>query len=138
MTFEQWKNLQGEENPIHPEERIIQTNSGVLVRAKSEKMIADQLQEKEEPFFYEKKLVLDDQTLYPDFTLFSRNKQREIYWEHFGLMDHPIYCNHAVRKLMIYASHQILIGHRLIVTMETKDHPLDMNMVRSWIETMLP
>lgn len=136
LTFEEWKKQKGEQNPLHTDSRIMQSRSGILVRSKSEKLIADALHAEERFFFYEKELSLGSHSVYPDFTLFSPSLQQEIYWEHFGMMDDPAYANHAIRKLNLYAAHQIILGERLFITMETKDTPLNMEMVKEMMKKM--
>ena len=43
------------------------------------------------PFRYEDKLVLGDNTIYPDFTVRHPRTAEYYYWEHFGLLDEPKY-----------------------------------------------
>ena len=74
-----------EKNPFHPEQLIYQTKSGILVRSKSERMIADFLSEHGIPFRYEAKLLIDGKAYYPDFMILCEDDTL-ILWEHFGLM----------------------------------------------------
>jgi membrane-anchored protein YejM (alkaline phosphatase superfamily) len=47
--------------------------------------------------------------------------------EHFGIMDTPEYQKNAVDKVSLYMRHGIYPQDRLIITYETKEHPLDTN-----------
>ena len=60
-------------------------------------------------------------TVYPDFTLFSLRLRKEIYWEHEGRMDDPIYARSAVKKIYGYEQNGIFEGERLILTYETDE-----------------
>ena len=79
------------------------------------------------PYRYEYPLKLKDLGIvYPDFTLLKVATQEEIYWEHFGMMDNPAYCQKAIQKLHTYGRNGIYPGKNLIVTFETIQTPLDM------------
>lgn len=119
-----WMNCFYETNPNYPEQKIHKTVSGLCVRSKSEAMIEAVLSEKKLPFRYECALRLGDTTIYPDFTILHPRTGSLYYWEHFGLMDHPSYCQKACSKLQLYTSHGIIPTINLIATYETKEHPL--------------
>ena len=103
-------------------------------RSKSEWMIAVSLSKAEIPFKYEKKLLLGDSVLYPDFTLLDTANRREIYWEHFGMMDDPDYVLSTAKKLMLYSSFGLIQNGQLLVTMEHSQRPIDMSQVELIIE----
>ena len=104
----------------------IYTNKGERVRSKSEKIIADMLNRYEIPYRYEYPIYLRRLgQIYPDFTVLDVKKRKQIYWEHFGMMDNNDYCEKALRKLDIYMKNDILIGDTLIFTHETSKHPLE-------------
>ena len=65
-------------------------------------IIADILDEFSVPFLYEKPLQLRGGIVHPDFTLLNIRERREIYWEHFGIMDDTDYRNNAFQKLRNY------------------------------------
>lgn len=69
---------------------------------------------------YERPLYLKGfGTVHPDFTFLSRETGEEIYWEHDGRMDDPIYAQNAVKKIQAYEENGIYPGERLILTFET-------------------
>ncbi len=84
----EWRNANYATNPYKPENRIYMTNCGIMVRSKSEKSIADRLWELRVNFRYEAQMFVDDRILYQDFTLRTKEVQREIrQWLVFGLPD---------------------------------------------------
>ena len=84
-----WMNSSYEQNPHHPEHLLYKSNSGNLVRSKSESMIDMLLYINKIPFRYECALHLGEITLFPDFTIRHPKTGGVYYWEHFGLMDNP-------------------------------------------------
>ena len=102
------------------------TEKGERVRSKSEIIIADLLNRHGIPYRYEYPLYLDGWgKVYPDFTLLDVRKRKEIYWEHFGMMDDSEYAEKAIQKMTFYEQNNIFTGDKLIVTFETQNHPLN-------------
>lgn len=123
--------------PIN-EENGIMTDKGELVRSKSEKILADKLYKMNIPYIYEKPLYLkNSQLIYPDFTVLNRFTRQEFYWEHFGMLDKPEYCESAVKKIAKYSSNQIYQGRKLLVTYETSTQFLKMSEVDGIINEFL-
>ena len=58
--------------------------------------------------------------VYPDFTFMSQKTEEEIFWEHNGRMDDPIYARCAIQKIQAYENNHIFPGERLILTYETE------------------
>ena len=66
--------------------KIHEALSGVMLRSKSEVIIANLLHERQIPFRYEEPLFAGDGTIrLPDFTVTWRGQT--FYWEHLGLLD---------------------------------------------------
>lgn len=132
--IEQWlsvkytgKNFAGD-LPLH------MTDRGERVRSKSEKMIADKLYSLGIPYRYEYPLKLNNYwSVYPDFELLQVTTRKEIYYEHFGMMDDPEYSQKAILKMQEYQRHGIYLGKNLLVSFETKSVPLDMNLVEKML-----
>jgi len=98
----------------------IRTNSGIRVRSKSEKILADYFESVGLNYKYECPLVLKPfGTIYPDFTFLSKKTGNEVYWEHEGMMDNPEYARSAIQKIDLYEKNGIYPGERLILTFET-------------------
>ncbi len=108
---------------------ILLTSKGERVRSKSEMLIADTLARMGVPYYYEYPLTLNDNghtfTMHPDFLCLNLRTRQEFIWEHFGLMNDPIYSTKTVKKLRTYAQNGIYSGHNLITTVETTELPLN-------------
>ena len=76
-------------------------------------------------------------TIYPDFTFLSKQTKQEIYWEHLGKMDDPLYAQKAVKKIHTYEGNGIFPGERLILTFETEHMVLDMKLVEKLVQKYL-
>lgn len=140
MTYkdyvEKWK-LEPSERLKSPETYNL-TIRGEKVRSKSEKILADMFHNEGLEYIYEKMLKFNDgYKIYPDFTFISPIDNKEIYWEHFGMMDNLEYVTKAIRKIRTYERNGILLGQRLIVTFETKELGLDYERIRNIIQNLL-
>jgi len=116
-------------NKEYPEQKILKSCSGNMVRSKSEMMIDSSLYIHKIPFRYEDTLALDDIILYPDFTIRHPKTGEYFYWEHFGLMDDPVYCKNTFSKLQLYTTNNIVPDINLITTYETRERPLSMEKI---------
>ena len=128
-------------SPTAPELDIINgifTEKGELVRSKSEKIIADKLFMMNIPYHYEKPLMLAGYGyVHPDFTVLNRKTRKEYYWEHFGMMDDAGYVEKAVQKIETYERNLFFTGEQLLLTYETRLHPLNTgsmdNLIRKYL-----
>ena len=90
------------------------------MRSKSEKILTDYFYRNGILYKYECPLYLKRfGIVHPDFTFLSRKTKQEIYWEHDGRMDDPVYAQNAIRKIQAYEENDIYPGERLILTFET-------------------
>ena len=119
-----WINTPYEKNQNYPEKLIYRTSSGNMVRSKSEVLIDMYLYTNRIPFRYECALPLGESVVYPDFTIRHPITGKTYYWEHFGMVDNPVYAKKAISKMELYMSHQIYPDIQLITTYETKEFPL--------------
>lgn len=117
--IKQWKEITKSEKNSFPFSNSFQTDNGELVRSKSEKIIADKLNQKRIPYKYEMGLKLGDNVVYPDFTILKMSTREEVYLEHFGMMDNPDYCKKALEKIELYECNGIRLGERLFVSLES-------------------
>ncbi len=93
---------------------------GERVRSKSEVIIADMLNKERIPYRYECPIYLKGVGWrYPDFTVLNVRKRKELYWEHFGMMDEAFYAEKAVRRIGDLERNGIFPGENLILTFET-------------------
>lgn len=135
---EQWQSAEYAGNEYLGENRRLCTERGEMVRSKSEKIIADKLFMKNIPYHYEKPLEIRNHgVVYPDFTLLNRRTRREYYLEHFGLLDDCEYMQKTLSKLECYITNGIFPGKQLLITCESGEHPLNMEIVESLISEYL-
>ena len=134
QELQTWESSPYKKNKNYPEQLIYKTCKDEYVRSKSESLIAMNLYIQKVPYRYECELKLGSITLYPDFTLRHPSTGKTFYWEHFGIMDTPEYQKNAVDKVSLYMRHGIYPQDRLIITYETKEHPLDTNYIQQLIE----
>lgn len=85
----------------NPEALKFYTKMGIIVRSKSEVIIATALYDNNIKFEYEKAIKISDGIYYPDFTVEKKNGDI-VLWEHLGLIDNPDYRNKAYRKILKY------------------------------------
>lgn len=120
----------------NPEALKFYTKMGIIVRSKSEVIIATALYDDNNiKFEYEKAIKISDVIYYPDFTVEKKNGDI-ILWEHLGLIDNPDYRNKAYRKILKYNENGYYQGKNLILTYETAESPLDPIDVEHEIEKM--
>ncbi|MCR4830775.1 MAG: hypothetical protein K5883_04910 [Pseudobutyrivibrio sp.] len=134
LEYRQWMNADYPKNTNHPETLVHPTVGGLLVRSKSESMIAVALSENNIPYRYENLLELNGITLAPDFTILHPVSGRIYYWEHFGLLDNDQYCSNLVQKIRTYAEANIILGENLIITYETQASPLNFHTINNIIK----
>lgn len=116
----------------------IYTEKGERVRSKSEKIIADMLHKAGISYRYECPITLNDiGTIYPDFTVLNIEERKEMYWEHFGMMDNNEYCEKALCKINSYIKNGIIPGKNLIITHETSKHSLETLIVEKMMREYL-
>ena len=82
---------------------LIQTESGLRVRSKSEMILADKYTLLGIPFLYEKPVQLIGMGIvHADFQLLEIRERTTIIHEHLGMMSDPDYCHKALRKIDAY------------------------------------
>lgn len=124
-ALQEWLTEDYPKNSKYPNQLQHKCLSGQYVRSKSEVIIANTLFTHHIPYRYECELVLGNDTFYPDFTIFHPLTSNIIYWEHFGMMDIPSYCDQTYSKLKHFSHYGILPGIQLITTYETKQNPIN-------------
>ena len=112
------------------------TRQGLRVRSKSEVIIADILDEAGVHFLYEKPLVLSSGTVHPDFTVLNLKERKEVFWEHFGMMDDMEYRNNAFLKIRQYEASGFYQSDSIIWTFETGRYPINTKDIRKMVEKL--
>lgn len=103
-----------------PKSHIHETASGIMVRSKSEVIIANALWHYKIPFHYEEKFSIPDSNgefFYPDFTIWLPDGSC-IIWEHLGLLADLDYSIRTAYKLHSYQKAHFTIGKNLIITQD--------------------
>ena len=132
---QRWENVEYYGKEFKEGTPEIYTLKGERVRSKSEMMIADALNKRGIPYRYEYPIFIKGYGwFYPDFTTLKLRNRKEKIWEHFGLMDEPEYVDNAIRKINGYEQNGIFLGENLIVTFETKNHPLSQREIERIIQ----
>lgn len=126
-----------ERNTKYPEGLIHKCVSGNFVRSKSEVLIDMALFQHNISYRYECALDLGGITLWPDFTIMHPITGKVVYWEHFGMADNADYIDNCTKKIKLYLENGIVPTRDLIMTFETRDKPLNMEMVEKMIEMHL-
>lgn len=114
-----------------PGNKIYPTKKGDMVRSKSEVFFADTFLDMGLSYRYEQVLDLHGVSMVPDFSLWDRKRRREVYHEHFGLMDDPDYRQKALRKIDVYRRNGIYVGKNLITTFEGNGSTLNMREMKA-------
>ena len=130
----QWMSREYEKLPFREGAPEYYTKQNLRVRSKSEVIIAETLSDAKIAFLYEKPLSLKDRTVYPDFTLLDIKKRKEVYWEHFGMMDDVDYRNGALAKIRQYEDNGLFQNDRVIWTFETSKNPINIAGIRNMIK----
>ena len=111
------------------------TESGLIVRSKSEVIIANMLYEQEIKFEYEKLLQENGRRCIPDFT-FEDASGDTIIWEHLGMLDNPGYRESWERKCEFYESIGFVKGKNLFTTRDHEDGSIHSNEIKEVIDEL--
>ena len=122
--------------PYHPEQKIHCSPGGVWVRSKSELLIETELEHYIIPHRYECPLQMEDDLVYPDFTILRVSDWKVLYWEHLGMMDNEEYAASNMQKLFKYFQHGYMPFDNLMLTYD-RDGTREMRQIDQVIKTML-
>ncbi len=138
QQVEAWKEMSYEGKSFRDGTMEIYTERGERVRSKSEKILADAFYYAGIDYHYEEPLYLKGYGLvYPDFTFMSEKLHKKMFWEHEGRMDDATYASSAAKKLNLYMKNGYFPGEQLILTYETSDSGLQMDIVKEFIRKYL-
>lgn len=116
-------------NPYHRENLIHKTSFGLMVRSKSEVLIAELLHAAGIPFRYDCELNIRGRDgrfhhYYPDFTILTPQGDT-IYWEHLGRLDDTDYAWSTFNKILDFYDNHIVAPDNLILTMDGPTGTID-------------
>ena len=125
----EWMNQHYPVNCSFLEHKIYETSFGLKVRSKSEVLIAELLHAFEIPFHYDEEVAFRDSfgslhSFSVDFIIMTPSGEK-IYWEHMGLFHKEDYRNRNLIKLRVLYDNEIMLSNNLIITMESKQSPLN-------------
>lgn len=136
--LKEWKSKPYQGLPFRSDDSCLYTNNKERVRSKTEKILADLFQKEGITYKYECPLQLEDgTTIYPDFTFFDPSAEKEIYWEHHGLIGEGEYMKTTVKKIRSYENNDIELGRQLLVTFEGAGLGVDYRRVERMIHSHL-
>lgn len=118
--------------PPYAENLIHRTETGHMVRSKSELVIANLLHREGIAYQYEQPLEGEAAPgrLYPDFTFTDAAGDR-VVWEHLGMMDDLDYVRGWKWKVDWYTKNGFKLGSNLFVTEETRNSGLSMDKLQA-------
>lgn len=123
--------------PFDPLIHIHETVSGIMVRSKSEVIIANALWHYNIPFCYEEIFhTFDGEFFYPDFTIHLPDGS-VIIWEHLGMLSKKRYCERTAKKLYYFQNGNFTIGKNLIITQDDLKGNCDSANIYHIIETYI-
>jgi len=117
---EEWANADYITNPA-PMENPSETNSGRIVRSKSEAIVGSVAEAVPLLHRYEQQIVIHGEVFYPDYIFLLPFTRRLIYYEHFGKMDDLDYVKKTTHKLEVYPYYGLYLGYNFFATFETRN-----------------
>ena len=135
---EEWMSAEYEKKEFRESDVEYFTGSGIRVRSKTELIIAEMLEKRDIPFYYERPLFLTGYgRIYPDFTVLNNKRRKTLYWEHMGMMDDEGYREYALERINHYIMNGYYPGIDLILTHETSARPIRTQVLEKVIEKYL-
>ena len=128
----EWVNEPYEKNPYKEELAIQSLDNGQKVRSKSEVLISKVLEKYNIPYRTECMLQVGNNIYYPDFTVRHPVTGEYYYIEHLGLIEKYSYLKKNLDKLHDYITHGIVPMRNLILTFETLEYPLTLELI-DWL-----
>lgn len=136
-----WAQGSYRKNPYHPENLIHKTSFGLVVRSKSEALIAELLHAAGIPFRYDCELNIRGRDgrfhrYYPDFTILTP-QGNVIYWEHLGRLDDDDYAQGNFTRILDFYDNHIVAPDNLILTMDGPTGTIDVAAIKRIIDGQL-
>ncbi len=133
-----WKEVRYQTKGFKAGSKEIYSVHGHRVRSKSEGNIYDALDDFGVPVRYEAPIKLyNGETIFPDFTLLNVKKRKQYFWEHLGKVDEYGYMDYNIDRVNDLIKSGYIPGDNLILTYEKLDVPIDLNIVKTYINHYL-
>lgn len=113
---QKWFTNHQSQNPYKREHLIYATDNGVKMRSKSERFIGNFLEQRNIPYMYEHRLVINGEEMYPDFMILREDREIVI-WEHAGYESDEYYMK-QVNRIRRYRDMGYRLYSNLIYTFE--------------------
>lgn len=110
------------------------------VRSKSEKLIADLLNDMGVYYRYEYPIQLKgyyDGVAYVDFYLLNVKERKEICYEHCGMSDDRGYYNDFVFRSNCYTKNGYIQGENLLYSFESSEYPVNLKAIEKQVKSIL-
>jgi len=117
-TVVPWQKSEYKQNAYRPEEKKYESNQGILVRSKSELIIANLLEEYQIPYRYDAEMIIKGKKMYPDFVIKKPFTGETVIWEHFGALHLEGYEKRMNEKMQTYIAQGLTPFETLIYTFE--------------------
>ncbi|MBR6700794.1 MAG: hypothetical protein IKL72_03595 [Firmicutes bacterium] len=133
-----WLSKNNDTVTFRNDELLHMTARGLRVRSKSELLIASALEERRLLFKYEPEIKGGSNSVFrPDFVVLRPGDMKEIYWEHFGLMNDPEYEKKAMEKLIKYQKMGYCLWDNLIISFDSDKGSFNMQSINRIIDMFI-
>ncbi|MBR0373872.1 MAG: hypothetical protein IJH91_05045 [Mogibacterium sp.] len=121
----------------YPEELKHSAKNGVMMRSKSEVVIANALLDAGIAFVYELPVKVRGKWIRPDFTIYCPKTGRIIYWEHVGMLHSERYRNDFALKMDTYHWAKLVPGVDFLLSFEDLKGNLNSDIIDVMIRELL-
>ena len=126
-----------EDSNTYPKPDKCYEYKGILMRSKSEQIIAEHIDKMGYPYAYEPKLTVGFKTVYPDFAVYIPEIDKVIFIEFMGRMDGIDYLDDAGNKFKFYGNKGFMVGRDVIFICENERSAFDTSMLDAWINAII-
>jgi len=117
-SVEKWLAKEKKQNPYPMQNGFRTSLHKILLRSKSEHIIASLLEEYGLLYKYDTELVIGGKSKYPDFQIINPFTGKTVIWEHFGALNQPSYKASMDEKMKLYAQAGYISNETIIFTFE--------------------
>lgn len=129
-----WAAQDYNDKDFHKNEYTVQSITGRWVRSRIEAIIEGVLHNHGLYYRYEPPYKLDGIWLHPDFEIMNPKTGETVLWEHLGLMSDPGYVEDNIRKFAAYTRSGYYPNKNLILTSESDDKYIDVQLIEAIVE----